>query len=627
MTAMEPEADGLPTGARQYMRLWAQLLLLSWRHLPGLTTATLALRLLSVGTFAAIGLALREVVDGSQRGLVQAALIGAVGAGAAYAADMVLSMVGLNLRLQAVERVGLLELDPEIMREVTSIETLDHLEQPAFLDRVSLLRGAAWGVMDSAWSAVESVLNLVRLALSLAILGAISPLLLVLLLFAAAPMWFDAHGHRAVQRAETATAEDLRVQRQLFTLVTTAGPGKEIRVSAAAPWLIELQRRHWDSAHVRRFRAQLTAALWQAAGWLLFTVGFAAALALLIWRAGDGHGTVGDLVLGITIATSLRGAVHQTVSRASETAGYGRLLQPYLWLRSYAAPRRRQASAEDLLPAPDRLRTGIRIHALSYRYPGSERPALDDISIDIPAGSVVAVVGEYGSGKSTLVRLLCKFHQPDGGAVSVDGQDLSRLRTTEWRARISCAFQDFGRYHTILSETVGLGEPDALQDAARIRKALEAADATGFVDQLPQRENTMLGREFGGADLSEGQWQKLALARACMRDEPLLLVLDEPTASLDAPSELAVFEHYMERARTTGERSGAITIIVSHRFSTVAGADLILVMDQGRLVEAGNHDELLLEGGSYAELYNLTRSSYLGAPPAKKAAKTGERNA
>ncbi|GHF67270.1 hypothetical protein GCM10018790_51530 [Kitasatospora xanthocidica] len=139
------------------------------------------------------------------------------------------------------------------------------------------------------------------------------------------------------------------------------------------------------------------------------------------------------------------------------------------------------------------------------------------------------------------------------------------MRTADWRARISCAFQDFGRYRTVLGESVDLGEPDALQGAARIRKALATTDTTGFVDRLPHREDTMPGREFGGADLSEGQWQELALARARMRDLPLLLVLDEPAASPDTPSQLAVFEHHMERARTTGERDGPITVILSHR--------------------------------------------------------------
>jgi ATP-binding cassette subfamily B protein len=182
---------------------------------------------------------------------------------------------------------------------------------------------------------------------------------------------------------------------------------------------------------------------------------------------------------------------------------------------------------------------------------------------------------------------------------------LPALDTSSWRARTTAAFQDFGRFHTTVRENVGLGDLPALDDTARVRAALDEADAAGLAPL-----DTLLGRELGGADLSEGQWQRLALARASMRQDPLLMILDEPTASLDAPTEQAIFERHMARARLLAARTGAVTVIVSHRFSTVTGADLILVLDQGRLTEQGTHASLMALGGTYAELYRIQAGAY-----------------
>ncbi|MEV6208880.1 ABC transporter ATP-binding protein [Kitasatospora sp. NPDC051914] len=220
------------------------------------------------------------------------------------------------------------------------------------------------------------------------------------------------------------------------------------------------------------------------------------------------------------------------------------------------------------------------------------------------------MVGEYGSGKTTLVKLLNRFYRPDTGRITVDGTDLARYDSAGWHARTGAAFQDFGRYRTVFAETVGLGDLPHLDDRERIAEALREAEATGFVSRLPQGMDTRLGRSPGGVDLSEGQWQKTALARATMRREPLLFVLDEPTASLDAPSEQEIFQRQMARARDVAARTGAITVIVSHRFSTVTGADLILVLDRGRLAEIGSHQELLELQGRYAELYGIQATAY-----------------
>lgn len=591
-----------------YVGLWRTLMRLSFRKQRLLSSIVVGLRLVGVFTFAATGVALRTVIDASHRGLLVGAVAGALGAAVAYATDYIVTTMSLNLRILAVERVALTELDASIVRSICEIEGLDHLESPEYLDRVTILRGAAWGVMDWAWAIIESVLNIARLGIALAVLGTVDIWLLPLLAFAAAPIWLDQRGRSAIRTTERATAEDVRLHRHLFDMLTQAGPGKEVRVAQAAEALIDRQKRAWNTAHRLRFRAQLVSAAWKALGWLVFTAGLAGAVGYVVLSAVRGGNSAGDVALAITIATNLRMAVQRTVMRAGETAGYGRLLEPYLWLRDYAARHGRLSTGE--LPAPDVLREGITLEHVSFTYPGNKRKALDDVTVRIAAGSTVAIVGEYGSGKTTLVKLLGKFYRPDTGSILVDGVDVAEIATRDWRDRISAAFQDFGRYRIKFGDSVGLGDPPAIEDLNRISDAVIRADAAGIVARLPDGLSTQLGREFGGHELSEGQWQKVALARSCMREEPLLFVLDEPTASLDAPSEQAIFDHYSQQARELAKRNGAITIIVSHRFSTVTGADLILVMESGRLIEIGSHLELCMRGGRYAELFATAAAGY-----------------
>lgn len=209
------------------------------------------------------------------------------------------------------------------------------------------------------------------------------------------------------------------------------------------------------------------------------------------------------------------------------------------------------------------------------------------------------------------MKLLLRFYEPTSGRITVDGTDLGRLEPDEWRRATSAGFQDFVRFEFLARETVGVGELSRLEDEEAVRSALGRASADEVLDVLPEGLGTQLGRRFDdGHELSTGQWQKLALGRAMMREVPLLLVLDEPTASLDPMTEHALFEHYAGAAERIGAERGSITLLVSHRFSTVRMADLIVVVDGGRIEEAGSHEELMARGGLYAELYEIQARAY-----------------
>jgi ATP-binding cassette, subfamily B, bacterial len=233
------------------------------------------------------------------------------------------------------------------------------------------------------------------------------------------------------------------------------------------------------------------------------------------------------------------------------------------------------------------------------------------VSVRLPAGSVVAIVGENGAGKTTLVKLLAKMYEPTSGAIYVDDVPLARVSADAWRGRLAGAFQDFFRFEFVARHTVGLGDVPHLDDQAAVVSAIGRAGAEDVVARLNAGLDTQLGPTWpGGVEVSFGQWQKLALARGLMRGRPLLLILDEPTAALDAETEHALFERYAAAARGGGEGSGRITILVSHRFSTVRMADLIVVLDGARLVEVGTHDQLIAAAGQYAQLYGIQAAAY-----------------
>jgi ATP-binding cassette subfamily B protein len=316
--------------------------------------------------------------------------------------------------------------------------------------------------------------------------------------------------------------------------------------------------------------------------------------------------------------TLLRRAQTQ-ISRSTDTAGsFNTSLaaaRQLLWVEDRAAElERARATGAGAAGAvvPGRLGRGITIEGLRFAYPGAdETTVLGPLDLELPAGRTVALVGENGAGKTTLIKLLCAMYRPTEGRIAVDGIDLERLAVGDWRERVTAVFQDFVRFQLRLGESVGVGDLARLDDAEVIRGALRRADSDALEAELPDGLATRIGNRFtGGRELSGGQWQRLALARGLMRGTPLLVVLDEPTASLDAPTESALFERYALAAREAAAAQGTITLLVSHRFSTVRAADLIVVLEGGRVLETGSHDQLMAAGGTYAELFELQARGY-----------------
>jgi ATP-binding cassette subfamily B protein len=252
---------------------------------------------------------------------------------------------------------------------------------------------------------------------------------------------------------------------------------------------------------------------------------------------------------------------------------------------------------------------GIVFDGVSFTYPGAGSPSLRHVNLHLRPGSIVAIVGDNGAGKTTLVKLLCRFYDPTAGAVLVDGVDLREIDPEHWRSALTATFQDHLRLELRARETIGLGDLDRRADDDALASAVLRAGADDVIASLPEGLDTQLGNRWRGAELSGGQWQKLSLGRGMMRNAPLVTILDEPTSALDALTEQELFERFAAAAHERRER-GAITILVSHRFSTVRNADLIVVFADGAVVELGTHEDLITARGQYAELFTLQARSY-----------------
>jgi ATP-binding cassette subfamily B protein len=495
-------------------------------------------------------------------------------------------------------------LESHVARLLASIATLAHHERPDYLDRLSMLRHQVF-VLDHMYMSVFSTAGwILRLGVTIVLLASIHPALALLAVFAL-PTVLTSTWRPAVERAaQERGAQSARLGRHLFTMATTAPPGKEVRVLGIGARLVAQRRDAWERWYGPVAAARWGSAVWHALAWAVFGGAYVGAVVFVATRTGS---TPANVLLVLAAGARLSSYVSATVGEIGFLRGIwmdgSRRLA---WLEDYAASL--VATADHAVPAA--VRDGIRLDRVSFAYPGTSRLVLDDVSVTLPAGSVVAIVGENGAGKTTLVKLLAKMYEPSSGAIHVDGTPLARVSADAWRARLAGAFQDFFRFEFRARHSIGLGDLPRMDDGPAVRRAVERGGAGDVIARLPSGLDTQLGQTWpGGVEVSFGQWQKLALARGFMRDHPLLLVLDEPTAALDAETEHALFERYAAAARE-GHGDGRITVLVSHRFSTVRMAQLIVVLDGARLVEVGSHDQLMSTGGHYSQLYAMQAAAY-----------------
>jgi ATP-binding cassette, subfamily B, bacterial len=593
-----PVTDDLPPAWSSMWRLWR----LGYRHEPGLLVAAFALSLAAALPDALIALWLKFLGQGVLERDRRLLLVAAIGLGGSAAATWILRTVGSRVQRRFRDKVTI-ALEAHVARLQASVATIAHQERPDYLDRLTVLRDQVF-VLDHMYMSLFSTAGwILRLAVTVALLTSIHPALALLALFAL-PTVLTSTWRPAVERgAEERGAQSSRLARHLFVTATTAPPGKEVRVTGIGPRLVRQRREAWERWYGPVSRARWGSAVWHTLAWAVFGGGYVGAV---VFVASGLDAGAGDVLLVLAAGARLSSYIGATVGEIGFLRGIwmdgSRRLA---WLEDYAAAL--VASADQAAPAS--LAEGIRLEHVCFAYPGTDRLVLDDVCLDLPPGSVVAIVGENGAGKTTLVKLLCKLYEPTSGRILVDGVPLARMSADEWRSRLAGAFQDFFRFEFRARHSVGVGDVPRLDDEEAVAAAVDRAGAGDVVAGLGDGLETQLGPTWpGGVEVSFGQWQKLALARGFMRERPLLLVLDEPTAALDGETEHALFERYAAAAGRTPE--GRITILVSHRFSTVRMADLIVVLDGARVLEVGSHERLMAGNGHYAELYSIQAAAY-----------------
>lgn len=479
---------------------------------------------------------------------------------------------------------------------------LAHFEDSEFYDKLTRARREA---SSRPLSLVNRTFGLVQNGISLAsyavLMVQFSPWAVVILALGGFPAFVaEAKFSGDKFRLFRWRAPEARMQLYIETVLAREDHAKEVKLFRLGPRLLQRYRDIFDRLFVEDRRLTLRSDFW---GFLLGLIGTAAFYGAYAWIAVSairGEITLGQMTMYLLLFKQGQAAVSASLSAISgmyEDNLYLSNLYEYL---------------EQEVPQPAGRLTfgphpgdGVRFEHVSFTYPGAIEPALSDVSLRLQPGQSLALVGENGSGKTTLIKLLTRLYSPESGRILLDGLDLQQWDAEALRQRIGVIFQDFGRYQFLVGENIGAGDVTHFDDRQLWREAAKKGMAAPFIEKMPADYDTQLGRWFkGGRELSGGQWQKVALSRAFMRTRADILVLDEPTATMDAKAEATLYEHFRELSR------GKMTILISHRFSTVRMADQIVVIRDGRVAEQGSHEELMAQGGQYAQLFSLQAKGY-----------------
>lgn len=500
------------------------------------------------------------------------------------------------LRALLGQRVNVMILEKALTLE------LAHFEDSEFYDKLTRARREA---SSRPLSLVTRTFGLAQNGVSLVSYGTLlaqfSPWAVLVLVAAGLPAFFaEAKFSGAAFRLFLWRSPETRMQMYLETVLAREDHVKEVKLFGLGPLLLERYRAIFRKLYKEDRDLAVKRDTW---GFLLGLIATATLYGAYVWVALStiaARITLGQMTMYVMLFRQGQSAVSASLSAIGgmyEDNLYLSTLYDYL-----ETPVETRKGAATRGPQPQ---DGIRFEHVSFAYPGAEQPALADVNLHIRPGQSLALVGENGSGKTTLIKLLTRLYEPTAGRITLDGLDLREWDEATLRQRIGVIFQDFTRYQLLVGENIGAGDVRYFEDEERWQEAGEKGMAAPIVATLPQGYRTPLGKWFNdGRELSGGQWQKIALSRAFMRSQADILVLDEPTAAMDAAAEATVYEHF--RALTKGR----IAILISHRFSTVRMADQIVVLQNGRIVEHGSHDQLMRLGGHYAHLFSLQAAGY-----------------
>ena len=545
------------------------------------------------------------LVDGSD----QYVWIGAIGMAASATLTWSLRVVSERTQRRFREKVAI-ALESHVAELQASIVSVELHERPEYLDRLAVLREQVFTLNHLYMSVFSTVGWILRLGVVIGILAVIHPALLLLIVFAIPSIGTSLWRPGLERTVEEQHASSNRLARHLFEVATTAPPGKEARLTGLTKTLQARRRSAWEEWYRPVSRARLGTGLYESLAWGVFGLGFVLAVLFAVYIL---EAPAAQTLVLIGAGSRLAGYVSATVGELGFLRGIWMDGSKRLaWLEDFAASQQTFKEQE----VPDRVTRGITFKNVSFRYPGSESWALRHLNLELRSNSVTAIVGENGAGKTTLVKLLTRMYDPTEGEILLDGTDIRHFNAQKWRERLAGAFQDFFRFELRAKETIGLGDEPCMADDDAVRQAADRSGASDVLEDLRNGVQTQLGPTWPeGVEVSFGQWQKLSLARGFMRKQPLLLLLDEPTAALDAETEHSLFERYAQTIKSEAEHAaksgnGRITILVSHRFSTVRMADQIVVLDAAELKESGSHADLMANKGQYASLYSTQAQAY-----------------
>ncbi len=557
---------------------------IAWTGAQIVDAVVAASRLATAGGHASLAVVFEWVLI---EGVLVAALAGA---------QRGLSLCQSLLRAQLGNRINEMILEKALTLELAQFEDSE------FYDKLTRARREA---SSRPLSLVNRTFGLGQNLISLISYGALlvhfSTWAVVVLIAAGLPAFFaETKFSGDAFRLFRWRSPETRMQRYLETVLAREDHAKEVKLFGLGPLLLDRYHRIFKTLYQADRDLAVRRDSWGFVLGLLGTIALYGAYAWVAMTTVAGRISLGQMTMYLMLFRQGQSAVSAILSSVGgmyEDNLYLSTLYEYLETPIPAA-----SGTATQGPRPD---DGIRFESVSFTYPGADQPTLRDINLHIRPGESLAMVGQNGSGKTTLIKLLTRLYRPDSGRILLDGLDLDEWDNTHLLQRIGVIFQDFARYQMQVGENVGAGDIRHFEDAERWRMASNKGMATEFIEDLPQGFTTQLGRWFkDGRELSGGQWQKIALSRAFMRTDADILVLDEPTAAMDSAAEATIFEHFRELA---GDR---IVILISHRFSTVRMADQIIVMQDGRIIERGNHTELIARDGHYAHLFKLQARGY-----------------